>query len=67
MACSVFGGRPLRLSKPSMIMALPRETIMPMNPQASAPQIADARATRQAMFENGTSSQISQVNNVQTG
>ena len=67
MACSVLGGSPFKLSKPSMIIALPRETIMPMNPHPSAPQIAEARATRQAMFEKGTSSQISQVKSVQTG
>ena len=50
MALRTFGSIPFRLSKPSMIIALPRDTIMLRRPHPNAPQIAEASATRQAML-----------------
>ena len=48
-------------------MLLPREASSAINPQASAPETAEASATRQATFETGTSTVNSQVKIVQTG
>ena len=50
-----------------MIIALPRDTIMPISPPASAPWMAEASATRHAMFDTGTSLHTSHVKMVQTG
>jgi hypothetical protein len=44
-----------------MSMLLPRETMKASTPQAIAAVLASARATRHAMFLNGTSTVQSQV------